>query len=200
VTVLFGPSGAGKSRSLAFIAGLARPNAGRIALGDEVWFDGATKKECPIHDRRVAFVFQSLALFPHLTAEANVAYGVEGPRGERIERALEMLERMRVKHLAGRKPGTFSGGEAQRVALARAFAMKPRLLLLDEPFSALDSGVKQELLDEVKEHVERAKVPAILVTHDTTEARALGERVLFIEKGRVARSASIDDAALTARG
>lgn len=192
VTVLFGPSGAGKSRTLAFIAGLARPRAGRIALGDEVWFDG-TKKECPIQDRRVAFVFQSLALFPHLTAEANVAYGIDGARAERSERALEMLERMRVRHLAGRKPGTFSGGEAQRVALARAFAMKPRVLLLDEPFSALDSAVKKELLAEVKEHVEKAKVPSLLVTHDTTEARSLGERVLFIEKGRIERSSSIED-------
>jgi molybdate transport system ATP-binding protein len=200
VTVLFGPSGAGKSRTLAFIAGLARPNAGRIVLGDEVWFDAATKDECPIHERRVAFVFQSLALFPHLTAEANVAYGIEGTRAERLDRALEMLERMRVKHLAGRKPDTFSGGEAQRVALARAFAMKPRVLLLDEPFSALDSAVKTELLAEVREHVEKAKVPALLVTHDTNEARALGERVLFIEKGRVARSASIDEAKLSTSG
>lgn len=192
VTVLFGPSGAGKSRTLAFIAGLARPNAGRIALGEEVWFDGQTKKECAIHDRRVAFVFQSLALFPHMTAAANVAYGIDGG-ADRLERALEMLERMRVKHLADRKPGTFSGGEAQRVALARAFAMKPRVLLLDEPFSALDAAVKKELLEEVKGHVEKAKVPALLVTHDTTEARALGERVLFIEKGRLARSATISE-------
>jgi molybdate transport system ATP-binding protein len=196
VTVLFGPSGAGKSRTLAFIAGLARPKAGRIALGEEVWFDADAKKECAIQDRRVAFVFQSLALFPHMTAEANVAYGIDGPRAERLERAIEMLDRMRVKHLAGRKPGTFSGGEAQRVALARAFAMKPRVLLLDEPFSALDTGVKTELLEEVKEHVEKAKVPAMLVTHDTSEARALGEHVLFIEKGRVARSSSIDESAL----
>ena len=104
-----------------------------------------------------------------------------------------MLERMRVKHLADLKPGTFSGGEAQRVALARAFAMKPRVLLLDEPFSALDAAVKTELLDEVKGHVEKAKVPAVLVTHDTTEARALGERVLFVEKGRLARSATISE-------
>lgn len=193
VTVLFGPSGAGKSRTLAFIAGLARPNAGRIALGDEVWLDGETKKECAIHDRRVAFVFQGLALFPHMTAIANVAYGIDGTREERADKALEMLERMRVKHLAGRKPGTFSGGEAQRVALARAFAMKPRVLLLDEPFSALDAAVKKELLEEVKGHVEKAKVPTLLVTHDPNEARALGERVLFIEKGRLARSATISE-------
>lgn len=194
VTVLFGPSGAGKSRTLAFIAGLHRPRDGRIALGDEVWFDASKKRECPIHDRRAAFVFQSLALFPHLTAEANVAYGIDSVSGpERRERAIEMLARMHVKHLAERKPATFSGGEAQRVALARAFAMKPRVLLLDEPFSALDAGIKRDLLAEVAEHVGKEKVPTLLVTHDTTEARALGERVLFIEKGRIARTGSTDD-------
>jgi len=193
VTVLFGPSGAGKSRTLAFIAGLARPRAGRIALGDEVWFDATTRTDCPIHERRAAFVFQSLALFPHMTAEANVAYGIDGPRADRRERAIAMLDRMRVKHLAERRPGTFSGGEAQRVALARAFAMKPRILLLDEPFSALDSKVKKALLAEVAEHVEKEDVPTLLVTHDTTEAHALGQRVLFMEKGRIERSSSIAD-------
>ncbi len=198
VTVLFGPSGAGKSRTLACIAGLVRPDAGRITVGDDVWFDSTSGQERPIHRRRVAFVFQSLALFPHMTAEENVAYGIGGlERAERRTRAREMLARMRVAHLAERKPRTFSGGEAQRVALARAFAMTPRVLLLDEPFSALDAGVKRELLDEVREHVTKANVPAILVTHDTGEARTLGERVLFIEKGRIARTSSIDEAGLS---
>lgn len=197
VTVLFGPSGAGKSRTLACIAGLARPDRGRIALDDDVWFDDRQGEERPIHLRRVAFVFQSLALFPHMTAEDNVAYGIAGPKPERRARAREMLARMHVPHLAERKPRTFSGGEAQRVALARAFAMTPRVLLLDEPFSALDAGVKRELLAEVREHVTKANVPAILVTHDTAEARTLGERVLFIEKGRIERVSSIDDAALS---
>lgn len=199
VTVLFGPSGAGKSRTLACIAGLTRPDQGRITVGEDVWFDSASREERPIHLRRVAFVFQSLALFPHMTAEENVAYGIrEGSKAERRERAREMLARMRVPHLAERKPRTFSGGEAQRVALARAFAMTPRVLLLDEPFSALDAGVKRDLLGEVKEHVAKANVPAILVTHDTTEARTLGERVLFIEKGRIQRTSSIEEAGLSA--
>ncbi len=198
VTVLFGPSGAGKSRTLACIAGLTRPDRGRIALGGDVWFDSASREWRPIHERHVAFVFQSLALFPHMTAEENVAYGIRDvSKAERRARAREMLARMRVPHLAERKPRTFSGGEAQRVALARAFAMTPRALLLDEPFSALDAGVKRDLLEEVKEHVARANVPAILVTHDTTEARALGERVLFIEKGRIARTSSMEDAGLS---
>lgn len=198
VTVLFGPSGAGKSRTLACIAGLARPDEGRIALGEDVWFDAASRSERPIHERRVAFVFQSLALFPHMTAVDNVAYGIRGEtKAGRREQARAMLARMHVAHLADRKPGTFSGGEAQRVALARAFAMTPRLLLLDEPFSALDAAVKRDLLEEIKEHVAAADVPAILVTHDTGEARALGERVLFIEQGRIVRESTMEDAALS---
>jgi molybdate transport system ATP-binding protein len=199
ITVLFGPSGAGKSRTLACIAGIERPDRGLVACGDEVWFDSSKGKDLAIHLRRIAFVFQSLALFPHMTAEENVAYGVRDmPRADAHRRAREVLARMRVAHLAGRKPGTFSGGEAQRVALARAFAMTPRLLLLDEPFSALDIAVKRELLKEVAEHVASANVPAILVTHDTAEARALGARVLVMDNGRIARTSSVDDPLLEA--
>jgi molybdate transport system ATP-binding protein len=199
VTVLFGPSGSGKSRTLGCIAGIVRPDHGLIALGDDVWFDGARGKELPIQERRVAYVFQSLALFPHMTAEENVAYGIgRGPtKAERRAHAHDMLARMRVGHLAERKPHTFSGGEAQRVALARAFAMKPRALLLDEPFSALDAGVKLELLAEVAEWQGRERIPAILVTHHAEEASALGDRVVLLEKGRVVREAAIDDPTLS---
>ena len=199
VTVLFGPSGAGKSRTLACIAGLVRPTSGFIALGSDVWFDGAAKRELAIHERRVAYVFQSLALFPHLTGAQNVAYGVSRaiPKADRRARAHEMLGRMRVAHLADRKPRTFSGGEAQRVALARAFAMKPRVLMLDEPFSALDGGVKRELLAEVGEWLGREQIPALLVTHLAEEARALGERVVLLEHGRVTREAALDDPTLS---
>ena len=198
VTVLFGPSGSGKSRTLGCIAGIVRPERGRIALGADVWFDDAKGRELPIHERRAAYVFQSLALFPHMTAEQNVAYGVRGlPATERWALAHDMLAKMRVGHLATRKPRTFSGGEAQRVALARAFAMKPRVLLLDEPFSALDAGVKRELLTEVAEWLERERIPSILVTHDAEEAGALGDQVVMLEKGRVVREAAIDDPTLS---
>ena len=180
VTVLFGPSGSGKSRTLGCIAGLVRPDKGRIALGNDVWFDGAHTRERPIHERRVA-------------------YGIARttPKPDRLARAHEMLGKMRVGHLANRKPHSFSGGEAQRVALARAFAMKPRVLLLDEPFSALDAGVKLELLAEVGEWLERERLPAILVTHQSDEASVLGDRVVLIEKGRVVREAEIDDPTLS---
>jgi len=199
VTVLFGPSGAGKSRTLGCIAGIVRPDRGLIELGDDVWFDSVKKEELPIHRRRVAYVFQSLALFPHMTAAENVAYGVARvvPASDRRARAHDMLKRMRVGHLADRKPATFSGGEAQRVALARAFAMQPRVLLLDEPFSALDANVKRELLAEVGEWLTREAVPAILVTHLEEEAAALGDRVVLLENGKVTREAAIDDPTLS---
>ena len=191
VTVLFGPSGSGKSRTLGCIAGIARPTEGRIALGDDVWFSKDTN--LPIQDRRVAYVFQSLALFPHLSAIENVEYGISRaiPRAQRRARASEMLERMHVAKLADRRPATFSGGEAQRVALARAFAMQPRVLLLDEPFSALDRAVKRELLDEVRAWVKRESLPTILVTHQIEEAKALGERVVVLEAGAVVRRGSL---------
>ncbi|MBS2012752.1 MAG: ATP-binding cassette domain-containing protein [Deltaproteobacteria bacterium] len=195
VTVLFGPSGAGKSRTLGCIAGIVRPDRGKIALGADVWLDLAHGLEQPIHERRVAYVFQSLALFPHMTAEDNVAYGISRAvaKAERRSRAIELLEKMRVGHLAGRRPRTFSGGEAQRVALARAFAMSPRVVLLDEPFSALDAGVKRDLLAEVKEWLARAAIPSILVTHHAEEAHELGDRIVMLEKGRVVLEAAMDD-------
>ncbi len=191
VTVLFGPSGAGKSRTLACICGIVRPDAGRITEGGEAWFDAAAKIDVPIHARRAALVFQSLALFPHMTALENVMFGV--PRGgsgsdaERRAAALGALERMRVAAVAGRRPRSLSGGEAQRVALARAFASKPRALLLDEPFSALDAGLKVALLAETRAYVEDARIPTVLVTHDVAEAEALGDHVLFLERGRITR-------------
>src|SRR6185437_4324343 len=125
ITILFGPSGSGKSTTLAAIAGLERPAKGRIALGDDVWFDAEKKVDRPVHTRGVAFVFQSLALFPHMTALANVEYGIDRAlsREKRAHHAKEMLERFRVGHLAQRRPQNFSGGEAQRVALARALGM-----------------------------------------------------------------------------
>lgn len=187
ITILFGASGAGKSTTLAAIAGLVWPDSGRIALGSEIWFDSAQGVSVGIAARRVSYVFQSLALFPHMTACQNVAFGIERrvPRSERRRIAVETLERMRVGHLAHRRPRTYSGGEAQRVALARAFARSPRLVLLDEAFSALDPALKRELWLDVKQSVEQLGVPAIQVTHQVDEARAMGDRFIRMERGRV---------------
>jgi molybdate transport system ATP-binding protein len=192
VTVLFGPSGSGKSTTLSAVAGLLRPREGRVALGDDVWLDTAARTRKPVHERRVAYVFQSLALFPHMTAEENVAYGMDRSRSDRMQTARKLLERFRVGHLVGRSPGTFSGGEAQRVALARAFAMQPRVVLMDEPFSALDEKLRGELLEEVKALVGELDVPALFVTHHRGEARMLAERVVVFSRGKIAAKGGLE--------
>jgi molybdate transport system ATP-binding protein len=195
ISVLFGPSGSGKSTTLAAIAGLVRPAGGRVALGDEVWFDGAARVDRAIERRQVAFVFQSLALFPHMTAAANVTYGMSRAldRKAKRARACELLERLRVGHLADRRPRTFSGGEAQRVALARAFAMSPRAVLMDEPFSAMDQELRAELARDVRGFVDELGVPMIFVTHHRREARALGDRALLIDRGKIVKSGTIEE-------
>jgi molybdate transport system ATP-binding protein len=195
ITCVTGPSGAGKSTILGAIAGLVRPDGGRIALGGEVWFDAAAGVEVPIERRRVAYVFQSLALFPHLDAIGNVQYGMARalPRAERHQRAEALLVRLGVGHLARRRPRTYSGGEAQRVALARALAMQPRVILLDEPFSALDRPLRVQLASLVRDLVDELEVPLLHVTHSIGEARALADRVVRIEAGRVAAIGTVDE-------
>jgi molybdate transport system ATP-binding protein len=186
ITSVMGPSGAGKTTLLTTIAGLVRPEAGRIALGDRVLFDSSERAFVPPHERRVALVFQSLALFPHLSAWENVAYGLRTKaRSERREQALAWLTRARVGHLAGRMPSSLSGGEAQRVALARALASQPQVLLLDEPFSALDKALRQELVVELGDLISELGVVAILVTHHEGDARTLGARIVTLVHGRV---------------
>ncbi|HEY4103743.1 MAG TPA: ATP-binding cassette domain-containing protein [Polyangiaceae bacterium] len=195
LNVLFGPSGSGKTTILSTIAGLLRAESGRITLAGRVLFEHQTHVDLPPDHRRVALVFQSLALFPHLDASQNVEFGVPRSvaRAERLERALGWLERMRVGHLARRFPISFSGGEAQRVALARALASEPRALLLDEPFSALDRELAQELSAELIEHIASAPIPVVLVTHDRALAHRLGERVTLLRAGKVERSGSAQE-------
>jgi molybdate transport system ATP-binding protein len=194
ITILFGPSGSGKSTTLAAIAGLLEPDEGHIALGKEVWFDSIHGVSRPIHTRQIAFVFQSLALFPHLSALQNVAYGIDRALGrdERRARAHKMLEQMRVGHVADRRPPTLSGGEAQRVALARAFAMSPRLVLLDEPFSALDRDLRLSLAADVRAFIDENRLPLIHITHHRNEARALGDRVVLMDGGRITATGDTD--------
>src|SRR5262245_39566061 len=194
ITILFGPSGAGKSTTLQAIAGIIRP-IGLITLGDEVWLDSACRIDVPSHRRGVGFVFQSLALFPHLTAVENVAYGIDQTLGaaERRQRALEMLEKMKVRHAAEQRPATLSGGEAQRVALARAFARGPRLVLLDEPFSAMDRELRLGLATDLRAFADEVQVPIVHVTHYRNEARALGDRVVMFERGRVRAVGGLDE-------
>ena len=194
ICCVLGPSGSGKSTLLAAIAGLVRPDEGRIALGDEVWFDGSRAIDVPVERRRVAYVFQSLALFPHLDAIHNVEYGMARaiPRAERHERAEKLLARLGVGHLARRRPRTFSGGEAQRVALARALALEPRVILLDEPFSALDRALRLSLIDLVRGLVDELGVPLLHVTHSIGEARSLADHVVHVEHGKVVAEGAPD--------
>lgn len=195
LSVLFGPSGSGKSTILAALAGLLRPESGRIALGSDVLFDSECGVNRDPNERRIALVFQSLALFPHLDALANVSYGLPRLLGksERGERAAGWLARLRVEHLAHRYPGTYSGGEAQRVALARALASEPRALLLDEPFSALDQELANELSAELVSYVTSLAIPVVLVTHDRKLARTLGRAVTLLRAGRVERVGEAHD-------
>jgi molybdate transport system ATP-binding protein len=179
MTVLVGPSGAGKSTCLLALAGLIRPDAGEIVLGGRTLLGPGV--DVPSWRRRVALVFQNLALFPHMSALENVRFGIRDPGVD----AHAWLARMRVGHVAARRPATLSGGEAQRVALARALASSPALLLLDEPFSALDPPLRAELAREVRAVVAQLAIPAILVTHHREDAESLGERIVRLRDGRL---------------
>jgi len=187
MNVLFGPSGSGKSTILTTIAGLLRPDVGHVALGDDVLFDSATRLDRPANERKIALVFQSLALFPHLDALSNVAYGLPRSlsKAEQREHAAGWLRRMRVEHVASRRPRSLAGGEAQRVALARALATDPRALLLDEPFSALDRELVHELCAELSSYVSAARIPVLLVTHDRALAVEVGGETTLLRAGRV---------------
>lgn len=185
VTVVFGPSGAGKTTLLRCVAGLDRPEPGsHIALDGEVWDDGA--RHLPARRRNVGFLFQDHALFPHLDVDANVAYGLHRvPRGERAALTRAALRTAGAEHLSGRPTRHLSGGEAQRVALARTLAMNPRILLFDEPLSALDAQLKTRLRREIRDTQRALGVSSIYVTHDMEEAMAVADRLAVMEGGRI---------------
>jgi ABC-type sulfate/molybdate transport systems ATPase subunit len=190
-TVVFGPSGSGKSTLLRLLAGLdspdlARPTRGRIALDKRALTETAIGLHLAPGRRCTALVAQQPALFPHLTVAANVAYGLRGlDRATRAARVEEMLALAGATDLASRRPQDLSGGEAQRVALARALAPAPRLLLLDEPFSALDGVASDALLERLQLWLRANQVQAVMATHDVTDALAMGAEVLLLREGRL---------------
>jgi molybdate transport system ATP-binding protein len=186
IGVLFGPSGAGKSLTLRILAGLVHPRRGEIRLGSRQLLRIPGGPNLPPHSRRIGLVHQHLALFPHLTVLENIAYGLYGPKKER--RALEWLQRMHLGGFEARFPGQLSGGQQQRVALARALAPEPELLLLDEPFSALDSPLKRGLRRELKTLQRETGIPVLYVTHHVEDLCALGQRIFFIREGSLVGS------------
>jgi molybdate transport system ATP-binding protein len=185
---LMGPSGAGKSTCVALVAGLLRPLRGRVRCGGETWCDTAAGRDLPPEARRAGVLFQDYALFPHLDARANVAYGLRARGAARngAEREADRwLERVGLTGAAGRRPRELSGGEQQRVAVARALASGARVLLLDEPFGALDVSTRAVLRAELRAVLREAALPALVVTHDPVDALALGDRVAVMEAGRL---------------
>jgi iron(III) transport system ATP-binding protein len=188
VVALLGPSGSGKTTLLRAIAGLDHPDAGRIALGEEVLFDASSGKCVPPERRSLGLVFQSYALWPHRTVFENVAYGLrvrKTPAAEIRRRVDAVLGNLGLAGLADRHPHQLSGGQQQRVALARAIVYDPQVLLLDEPLSNLDAKLREEARAWLRQIIERLHISAVCVTHDQVEALAIADRIVLLERGRV---------------
>jgi molybdate transport system ATP-binding protein len=185
-TVIVGPNGAGKTSALMMILGALTPRTGRVALDGAALFDGALGLDVPIEQRRIGFLPQRYALFPHLDVLGNVAFGISGMgRAARERQALDALRELGVEALARRRIDTLSGGEAQRVGLARALARHPRALLLDEPLAALDVAVRRTVRGFLVAHLRSLAIPTVIVTHDRADAEAFGGEVIVLEQGGV---------------
>jgi molybdate transport system ATP-binding protein len=186
ITVIFGPSGAGKTSILRAIAGIITPDQGRIVLGEKVFFDSDAGIHLPMQQRNVGYVFQNYALFPHLTAEQNILYGLRAdtPVSAR-ERVQEFFSLLKIEKTAARFPHELSGGEQQRIALARALATDPSIMLLDEPLSAVDVVTRSRLLEEVSLVQRKSRIPFLYVTHNYSEAVRLGSTMIVIDEGEI---------------
>lgn len=184
--MLFGHSGAGKTSVLDCIAGIKRPDEGKISLNGTVIFDSRARLDSSPQSRTLAYVFQDLALFPHMTVSQNVGFGLRDLPGAEVKsRCNDLLSRFGITDLSSRKPRDLSGGERQRVALARSLVTDPRALLLDEPLAGLDRPTRMKIVDDLRKWNNEHKVPILYVTHSVREALALGERVLLMEKGKI---------------
>jgi molybdate transport system ATP-binding protein len=185
-TIIFGPSGAGKSTLLDCIAGLLKPQSGKLTIDNETLFDSETGIDIRPERRHIGYVFQSLALFPHMTVQNNVTYGLTHlPPEQQNQRASEVLSAFRIEPLRSRKPNELSGGEQQRVALARSLVTKPRILLLDEPMTGLDSELKASITKDLLTWNAQHRIPILYVTHSKEESAAVGGRIVSLKNGRV---------------
>lgn len=194
LTALVGPSGSGKTTTLRAIAGLYRPAHGRVACHGSVWFDAAVGLFVPARQRRVGLVFQSYALFPHLTAIENIMEALgDMPAEQRREEARALLERMHLHDMDNRRPAQMSGGQQQRVAVARALARRPDVLLLDEPFSAVDRVTRRRLRRELAEIRRDLPMPVILVTHDLDDVTRLADRVCVMDCGAILQRGTMEE-------
>ncbi len=196
-TALIGPNGSGKSSLLKLVAGALQPEQGTIQVGETCYFDAQRNINLPSGQRRVAYQPQGYGLFPHLKVIDNVAFGLSTgpqavPRPERHQAAQNMLEKLLVEHLSQRYPGQLSGGEKQRVALARALLIEPRILLLDEPLSALDATTRRSVRQFLTEHLGQKQSPSIIITHDIKDIVALEAEVCVLEEGRLLQQGSLE--------
>lgn len=197
IVVLFGPSGSGKTTILNNIAGLSHPDKGKIKLNDVTLFE-TKKKPIPVQKRKIGYLFQDYALFPHMTVEKNILYGVNNKEKKgHTEVTLSLIKELGIEHLLSKYPKQISGGEKQRVALTRALATEPRLMLLDEPFSALDNTTRVQCHEQLITLHNKWEIPILLVTHNLAEAQKLGDRILFIEKGKFVNETSKTDLLVT---
>lgn len=198
LVALFGPSGAGKSTSLRCLAGLAVPDDGHLRVDGETWFERASGINLPAQKRQVGYMFQDYALFPNMTVRGNLEFALrKGSDKKRVDTLIEMMELGELRH---RKPDTLSGGQKQRVALARALVSEPRLLLLDEPLSALDPAIRQRLQDELLSLQRHFGLTTIMVSHDVSEVFKLAHQVLVMEHGRMVRQGSPAEVFIASHG
>ncbi|HMP78802.1 MAG TPA: ABC transporter ATP-binding protein [Pirellulaceae bacterium] len=194
ITVLFGPSGCGKTTTLRCLAGLERPEEGRITFEKKPWFDSQQRVFMTPQQREIGYLFQDYALFPHLTVAQNTAYGLRSvPSNERWRRVAEMLDLFQLGGLENRYPHQVSGGEQQRIALARVMVRRPRLLLLDEPLSALDAPTRGQLRTELRRLLVEFGIPVVLVTHDRKEAMTLADHLIVLDRGRVRQQGAVEE-------
>ena len=194
--VMYGQSGAGKSATLQAIAGLMTPQRGRIIVGDRTLFDSIHEVDLPARERRVGYVFQDYALFPHLTVWDNVAYGLKHFKKWRLteeehSRVADLLRLMGLQQQGNARPGSLSGGQRQRVALARALIAKPQILLMDEPFAALDVRLRRQMREELTDMQQRFSVPLILITHDLRDVEQLAQTLVVIDLGKVTKTVQL---------